>query len=78
VNTTSRVDITITTGTNITFLNSSSGLEIGGNAIQKLGVNASYPIKITSATNQFTIIANNVSGPAFNLTGGVSNLLRIA
>jgi hypothetical protein len=78
VNATSRIDITITTGTNITFLNSTSGVEMGGNAIGKLGFNNIYPIKITSATNQLTIILNNVSGPACQLTGGVSNLMRIA
>lgn len=78
VNATSRIDITITVGTNITFLNSSSGIEMGGNAIGKLGFNNIYPIKITNATNQLTIILNNVSGPACQLTGGVSNLMRIA
>lgn len=76
--TASRIDITITTSTNITFLNSTTGLELGGNAIGKIGFNNIYPIQITNATNQLTIIVNNVSGPSCSLTGGVSNLMRIA
>ena len=42
-------------------------------------MNFSYPLKITSATNQLTLLIANVAGAAtINATDGASALLRIA
>ncbi len=74
-----RVDLTHSVATNITYLNNSTNLEQGGNSAGKIGFNATYPIKITNATNQLTILISNVSGTnSINITGSTNCLMRIA
>jgi hypothetical protein len=66
-----------TTTTGIESLTSFNTMENGGNSTEKFGICFSMPIRITSATNQLTVIVRGLLG-GFNSTGGASAITRIA
>jgi hypothetical protein len=74
---TDRIDIVYSMATNITFISSSTNMEMAGNTVTKFGICFTIPISVNSNTNQLTIIGTSVSGD-FSYTGGASSLLRIA
>jgi hypothetical protein len=72
-----RADVMFTTTTGIESLTSFNTMENGGNSTEKFGICFSMPIRITSATNQLTVIVRGLLG-GFNSTGGASAITRIA
>jgi hypothetical protein len=72
-----RLDITFTSTAGYSSLTSFTGMEHGGNLTEKFGVCFSMPVKVTTTTNQLTVIFNANIG-AFSTTGGTSALTRIA